>query len=89
MRTSTRFAGVLAGLVLALGGAAFTVPAAHADVSECVDVVERELQGGEAPEAVRMACEAASTGAHEGCVDVLGKDYVSDGTAVSACTVAP
>lgn len=49
MHMSTRIAGVLTGLALALGGAAFAAPAAHADVTACINQVERELQGGEAP----------------------------------------
>jgi hypothetical protein len=49
MRTSIRIASVLTGLTLALGGVAFTALAAHADVTACINQVERELQGGEAP----------------------------------------
>ncbi|MET7605816.1 hypothetical protein [Streptomyces avermitilis] len=47
MRTSIRIASVLAGLPLAPDGVAFTAPAAHADVTACINHVERELQGGE------------------------------------------
>jgi hypothetical protein len=46
MRTSIRIASVLTGLTLALGGVAFTAAAAHADVTVCINQVERELQGG-------------------------------------------
>ncbi|MEV7723484.1 hypothetical protein AB0P15_01970 [Streptomyces sp. NPDC087917] len=89
MRTSTRIAGVLTGLTLALGGAAFTVPAAHADVSSCINQVERELQGGEAPASVRAAC-AKGASDHTGCVTSLTQgNGVTNGTAVSACRVAP
>lgn len=88
MRTSTRIASVLAGLTLALGGAALTAPAAHADVSACINEVERELQGGEAPESVRAACYVGVTGEHELCVSGLGQGGVTNGTAVTACRVA-
>ncbi|MCX5149787.1 hypothetical protein ACFVYT_17830 [Streptomyces sp. NPDC058290] len=89
MRTSTRLAGVLTGLTLVCGGAAFTAPAAHADVSACINQVERELQGGEVPAAVRAACTAGSTGYHDQCVTGLTKASVTKGTAVTACSAAP
>ncbi|MEU4353062.1 hypothetical protein [Streptomyces virginiae] len=59
MRTSTRVAGVLTGLTLALGG---TAPAAHADATACINQVERELQGGEVPSYVRAACSTGQSG---------------------------
>ncbi len=89
MRTSTRIAGVLTGLTLALGGAAFTAPDAHADVTACINQVERELQGGEAPASVRTACTVGLNGDHEQCVSGLAESGVTNGTAVSACRVAP
>ncbi|MCX4526123.1 MULTISPECIES: hypothetical protein [unclassified Streptomyces] len=89
MRTSTRIAGALTGLTLALGGVAFTAPAAHADVSACINAVERELQGGEAPAYVRMACSTGSGGDHARCVSGLTSGGVTNGTAVTACKVAP
>ncbi|MEV7612755.1 hypothetical protein [Streptomyces sp. NPDC089799] len=89
MRTSTRIAGVLTGLTLALGGAAFTAPAAHADVTACINQVERELQGGEAPDSVRMACYVGLTGDNARCVTGLTDSGVTNGTAVTACRVAP
>ncbi|MFF8727166.1 hypothetical protein ACF073_11820 [Streptomyces sp. NPDC015171] len=88
MRTSARIAGVLTGLSLALGGAALAAPAAHADITSCVNQVERELQGGEAPDSVRMACYVGLTGNHEQCVSDLAKAGVTDSTATSACRVA-
>ncbi|WP_328297719.1 hypothetical protein OG389_07750 [Streptomyces sp. NBC_00435] len=89
MRTSTRIASVLTGLTLALGGAALTAPAAHADTSACINQVERELKGGEAPVAVRAACSLALTGAHEACVTGLTETSgVTNGTAVTACRLA-
>ncbi|MER5871440.1 hypothetical protein [Streptomyces sp. NPDC002044] len=88
MRTSTRIAGVLTGLTLALGGAALTAPAAHADVTACINQVERELQGGEAPDSVRMACYVGLTGDHERCVSGLTENGVTDGTGATACRVA-
>ncbi|MGZ9930624.1 hypothetical protein ACXNSR_12080 [Streptomyces sp. NC-S4] len=89
MRMSTRIAGVLTGLTLALGGAAFAAPAAHADVTACINQVERELQGGEAPDSVRMACYVGLTGDNEKCVSDLTAAGVTNGTSVSACRVAP
>ncbi|WP_030767794.1 hypothetical protein [Streptomyces sp. NRRL F-2664] len=88
-RTTTRITGVLAGLALALGGAVLTAPAAHADVTACINQVEREIQGGEAPDSVRMACYVGLTGAHAECVSGLTESGVTDGTAVGACRVAP
>ncbi|MFB6616484.1 hypothetical protein ACIGFK_02225 [Streptomyces sp. NPDC085524] len=89
MRTSTRIAGVLTGLTLALGGTAFIAPAAHADVTACINVVERELRGGEAPDYVRTACHVGLTGDHARCVSGLTGGGVTNGTAVTACRVAP
>ncbi|KJY20913.1 MULTISPECIES: hypothetical protein [Streptomyces] len=88
-RTTTRIAGVLTGLALALGGAALTAPAAHADVTACIDQVEREIQGGEAPDSVRMACYVGLTGDSEQCVVGLTAGGVTNGTATVACRVAP
>ncbi|MGW2274144.1 hypothetical protein [Streptomyces yangpuensis] len=88
-RASARVAGVLTGLALALGGAALAAPAAHADVTACINQVERELQGGEAPDSVRMACYVGLTGDSEQCVSGLAASGVTNGTAVSACRVAP
>ncbi|WP_030160870.1 hypothetical protein [Streptomyces sp. NRRL S-244] len=89
MRASTRIASVLTGLTLALGGVAFTAPAAQADVSACINQVERELQGGEAPDSVRMACYVGLTGDQAHCVSGLTAGGVTNGTAASACRVAP
>ncbi|MEC4570456.1 hypothetical protein [Streptomyces virginiae] len=90
MRTSTRVAGVLTGLTLALGGAALTAPAAHADVRDCINVVEKQLQGGEAPSYVVTACKTGQSGGHAGCVTALTKGGgVTNGTAVTACSAAP
>ncbi|MEU8774128.1 hypothetical protein [Streptomyces sp. NPDC048606] len=89
MRTSARIASVLTGLTLALGGVALTAPAAHADVTACINEVERELRGGEAPDSIRMACYVGLTGDHEQCVTGLTGSGVTNGTAVSACRVAP
>ncbi|AWZ10610.1 MULTISPECIES: hypothetical protein [unclassified Streptomyces] len=87
-RTSTRMAGVLTGLALALGGAALTAPAAHADVSACINQVERELQGGEAPASVRASCYIGSAGAQDECVSGLTVDNVTKATAEAACKAA-
>ncbi|MFI9587578.1 hypothetical protein ACIHCQ_38535 [Streptomyces sp. NPDC052236] len=89
MRTSIHIASVLTGLTLALGGVAFTAPAAHADVTACINQVERELQGGEAPVSIQMACYVGLGGGHDECVSGLTVGGVTDGTAVPACRVAP
>ncbi|MEW2583625.1 hypothetical protein [Streptomyces virginiae] len=90
MRTSTRVAGVLTGLTLALGGAALTAPAAYADVRDCINVVEEQLRGGEAPSYVVTACKTGQSGGHAGCVTGLTKGGgVTNGTAVTACSAAP
>ncbi|MFD5507185.1 hypothetical protein [Streptomyces sp. NPDC059761] len=92
MRASTRIASVLTGLTLAVGGVAFAAPAAEAapaDVSACINQVERELHGGEAPDSVRMACYVGLTGDQAHCVTGLTAGGVTNGTAVTACRVAP
>ncbi|MFB6562108.1 hypothetical protein ACFCYH_25055 [Streptomyces sp. NPDC056400] len=68
---------------------AFAAPAAHADVTACINQVERELQGGETPDSVRMACYVGLTGDNEQCVSGLTGAGVTNGTAVSTCRVAP
>ncbi|MET3984948.1 hypothetical protein [Streptomyces sp. PvR034] len=88
MRTSTRIASVLTGLTLVFGGAALTAPAAHADVNACINQVERELRGGEAPEAVRAACYVGVAGAADECVAGLAESNVTHATAVAACAAA-
>ncbi|MFC4609942.1 hypothetical protein ACFO9E_19315 [Streptomyces maoxianensis] len=55
----------------------------------CINQVERELQGGEAPDSVRMACYVGLSGGHDECASGLTAGGVTDGTAVSACRVAP
>ncbi|MFF5860061.1 hypothetical protein ACFY8B_31330 [Streptomyces sp. NPDC012751] len=89
MRTSIRCAGVLTALTLTLGGAALTAPAAHADITDCVNQVEHETRGGEAPDSVRMACYVGLTGNHDQCVSGLTDAGVTETTAASACRVAP
>lgn len=88
-RTSTRIAPVLAAMALTLGGVALSAPAAHADVAACINQVERELRGGEAAENIRTACSTGSSGNHETCVSGLTAGGVTNGTAVTACRVAP
>ncbi|MFJ5546644.1 hypothetical protein [Streptomyces sp. NPDC093225] len=87
MRTTNRIAGVLAGLALALGGAAFTAPTAHADLDSCISQVERE-QHGEVSDAVRMACYLGLTGNQSECVSGLTAIGVTSATASSSCKVA-
>ncbi|MGW1769401.1 hypothetical protein ACWCQL_35810 [Streptomyces sp. NPDC002073] len=85
---TTRIASVLTGLTLALGGAALAAPAAHADVSACINLVERELRGGDAPEEVRAACYLGVIGEQDHCVSGLTENDVTRATAVAACKAA-
>ncbi|MEV6678917.1 hypothetical protein AB0N09_18965 [Streptomyces erythrochromogenes] len=87
-RTSTRIAGVLAGLALALGGAALTAPAAHSDEHACINAVETELRGGEAPASIVQSCYVGLTGGSEQCQKGLTASGVTQKTAENACDVA-
>ncbi|MER5931769.1 hypothetical protein [Streptomyces sp. NPDC002054] len=87
MRMSTRTAGVLTGLILALGGAALAAPAAHADIPACTDIVERA--GIDVTASVTAACNRGVVSDLNGCVTGLTDAGVPIGFANAACRVAP
>ncbi|MFJ4844923.1 MULTISPECIES: hypothetical protein [unclassified Streptomyces] len=86
MRMSARFAGVLTGLTLALGGGAFAVPVAHADIPACTNMVRQT--GVEVTDAVRTACTQGVHGDLRGCVNALTGAGVPGGAATGACRAA-
>ncbi|MFF3946744.1 hypothetical protein ACFYYN_18175 [Streptomyces sp. NPDC001902] len=86
MRTSIRIASVLTGLTVALGGAAFTVPAAHADIPSCTNMVRQS--GVEVSDAVTTACTLGVHGDLKGCVSGLTGAGVPGGAATGACRAA-
>ncbi|MFD3451004.1 hypothetical protein ACFWVC_02390 [Streptomyces sp. NPDC058691] len=86
MRTSARIAGVLTGLTIALGGAAFAVPVAHADIPSCMNMVQ--LTGVDASDAVRASCTRGVIGDWQGCVSGLSGAGVPGGAASGACRAA-
>ncbi|MGV9567948.1 hypothetical protein [Streptomyces sp. NPDC003480] len=86
MRLSARIPSVLAGLVLALGGAAGAAPAAHADISACQDSVQST--GTEVTDAVRTACYHGLVGDESGCVSGLTQSGVPGDAAATVCRQA-
>ncbi|MFD8132718.1 hypothetical protein [Streptomyces mirabilis] len=86
MHTAARIAGVLTGLTLALGGAAFAAPAAHADIPACTNMVRQT--GVEVSDAVRSACTQGVHGDLRGCVGALTQVGTPGGAATGACRMA-
>ncbi|MDX3075622.1 hypothetical protein ACIP98_35185 [Streptomyces sp. NPDC088354] len=86
MRTSIRIAEVLTGLAVALGGAAFAAPAAHADIPACTNMVQQT--GVEVSGAVTSACTLGVHGDLQGCVSGLTALGVPGGAATGACRAA-
>ncbi|GLX23521.1 hypothetical protein [Streptomyces lavendulae] len=84
MRTSTRFAGVLVGLAVSLGGAALAAPAARADIPACVNMAVQAGATGD----VTAACTRGVSGDLMGCVDGLTQAGVPGGAAGGACRLA-
>ncbi|MER6783009.1 MULTISPECIES: hypothetical protein [unclassified Streptomyces] len=89
MRTSTRVAGVLAGLALTLTlGGAIAAPAAQADIPACVQMAGQAIAGGSAGDAVTAACTRGVSGDLQGCVSGLTAAGVPGGAANGACRLA-
>ncbi|MFF3558541.1 hypothetical protein ACFYXS_00640 [Streptomyces sp. NPDC002574] len=86
MRTSIRIAHVLTGLTVALGGVALAVPAAHADIPTCQNMVRQT--GVEVSGAVTSACTRGVHGDLQGCVSGLTAVGVPGGAATGACRAA-
>ncbi|MEU8776999.1 hypothetical protein [Streptomyces sp. NPDC048606] len=86
MRSSTRFAGVLAGLTLTLGGAALAAPAARADIPACARLAGQA--GAADTDAVTAACRLGVSGDLQGCVNGMTEAGVPGGAAGGACRTA-
>ncbi|WP_030192382.1 hypothetical protein [Streptomyces sp. NRRL S-87] len=86
MRTSTRIAGALTGLTLALGGAALAAPTARADIPACTQMVVQA--GVQVTDAVTAACHRGVVGDLQTCIDGLTAAGVPGGAAGGACRVA-
>lgn len=86
MHTSTRVAGVLTGLTLALGATALTAPASHADIPACTQMAAQA--GADAGDAVTAACHRGVSGDLQGCVSGLTGAGVAGGAANGACRLA-
>jgi hypothetical protein len=86
IHTAACIAGVLTGLTLTLGGAAFAAPAAHADIPACTNMVKQT--GVEVSDAVRMACNQGVHGDLRGCVSALTQAGTPGGAANGACRMA-
>ncbi len=85
MRPSSRAAGLLTGLALALG-AVLAAPAAHADIPACTKLVQGA--GVEVSDAVRTACTQGVHNDLQGCVKGLTEAGVPGGAATGACRLA-
>ncbi|RSS67481.1 hypothetical protein [Streptomyces sp. WAC06614] len=86
MRTSTRIAGALTGLTLALGGAVLAAPAARADIPACTRMAE--MAGATDSASVAAACSRGVSGDLQNCVAGLTGAGVADGAANGACRAA-
>ncbi|MGW2684615.1 hypothetical protein ACWC6I_15855 [Streptomyces sp. NPDC001414] len=86
MRTSTRLAGALTGLTLALGGTVLAAPAARADIPACTQMAERA--GASASDAVTAACGRGVSGDLQTCVTGLTGAGAAGGAATAACRAA-
>ncbi|KIF01008.1 hypothetical protein PL81_37940, partial [Streptomyces sp. RSD-27] len=82
MRTSTRIAGALTGLSLALGGAVLAAPAVRADIPACTAMAEQA--GATSSDSVTAACGRGVSGDLQGCVAGLTGAGVAGGAATGA-----
>ncbi|MEU9162659.1 hypothetical protein AB0D29_20590 [Streptomyces sp. NPDC048424] len=87
MRPSARIPGILAGLVLAVGGAVFTAPAAHADMKACEQSLAKK--NVQITSDVVQACYEGQIGNQTSCSASLTEAGVSKEDAANACQVAP
>ncbi|MFE9930697.1 hypothetical protein [Streptomyces sp. NPDC005533] len=87
MRPSARIPGLLAGLALAVGGAVFVAPAAHADGKACEQSLEQK--NVQVTDDVRQACYEGQIGNQTSCSASLDAAGVSKKDAANACQVAP
>ncbi len=85
MCTSSRAAGLLTGMALALG-VVFAAPAAHADIPACTNLVQQA--GVEVSDAVTTACTQGVHNDLQGCVKGLTAVGVPGGAANGACRLA-
>ncbi|MEV7616878.1 hypothetical protein [Streptomyces sp. NPDC089799] len=90
MRSSARIPSILAGLALAVGGAVFAAPAAHADVQDCVQMVAN--QNVQVTDAVQKACyqgqNSPSGSGESSCDAALEKAGATRDLATQACRAA-
>ncbi|MER6196921.1 hypothetical protein ABT234_06020 [Streptomyces sp. NPDC001586] len=87
MRPSARIPGILAGLALAVGGAVFVAPAAHADMKACEQSLEQKKV--QVTDDIRQACYEGQIGNQTSCSASLTEAGVSKEDAANACQVAP
>ncbi|MFB7180050.1 hypothetical protein ACFCYI_20430 [Streptomyces sp. NPDC056257] len=87
MRPSARIPGILAGLALAVGGAVFVAPAAHADSKACEQSLQQHKV--QVTDDVRQACYEGQIGNQTSCSASLTEAGISKEDAAAACQVAP
>ncbi|MER7466886.1 hypothetical protein [Streptomyces sp. NPDC097981] len=89
MRPSARIPGILAGLVLATGGALFAAPAATAAPTSIQDCEQYVVQHGkQVTDAVVQACYEGQIGNQTSCTASLQAAGISANIAGGACRAA-
>ncbi|MFJ6757603.1 MULTISPECIES: hypothetical protein [unclassified Streptomyces] len=83
MRPSARIPSILAGLALAVGGAVFTAPAAHADMKACEQYVAKH--DAKVTSGVAEACYQGQIGNQTSCTSSLTAAGASKDVAEQAC----